>query len=239
MTADLGSTKALTFDVGGTVFDWYGSISKAVAELARGKGATVDAPAFTVAWRTAFFEALGRVRSGELPRMNADELNRHTLDDVASGFPAMALTGAEKDELTCVWHRLDAWPDAAPAIARLRERYEVVVLTVLSYSLVLESSKHAGISWDGIISCEFLPHFKPDVEAYHDGIRLLQLEPSQCMMVAAHRWDLEGARTAGMRTAYVPRPHERGPNPQPDLSPLPDVDVNSTGFEDLANKLLG
>ncbi len=239
MASDLEGVRALCFDVGGTVFDWYSGISTAVAEVAQLSGASLDAAEFAVQWRGLFFETLAKVRSGELPHLNADGIHRRTLDEVSSRYPTLALSDDDKTELTAAWHRLPAWPDAGSAIERLRARYEVVVLTVLSYSLVLESSKRNGISWDGIISCEFLPHYKPDREAYLDGVRLLQLEPWQCMMVAAHPWDLEGARGAGMRTAYVPRPYERGPNPAPDLSPQPGVDVNAIDFDDLANKLLG
>ena len=61
-----------------------------------------------------------------------------------------------------MWHRLNAWPDAPAAIERLRSRYTVVVLTVLSWSIVVDCSKHNGIDWDGILSCEFLGDYKPD-----------------------------------------------------------------------------
>ena len=239
MASDLEGVRALCFDVGGTVFDWYSGISTAVAETAQRRGVELDAGDFAVQWRGLFFETLAKVRSGELPHLNADVIHRRTLDEVSARSPALALNDDDKTELTAAWHHLPAWQDAAEAIERLRARYEVVVLTVLSYSLVLEASKRNGIGWDGIISCEFLPHYKPDREAYLDGVRLLQLEAWQCMMVAAHPWDLEGARGAGMRTAYVPRPYERGANVAPDLSPQPGVDVNAIDFTDLANRLLG
>jgi 2-haloacid dehalogenase len=198
----------------------------------------VDAPGFAVAWRGGFFDLLTRVRSGELPRMNADAMHRRLLDDIAPSFPSLNLTPGDKDELTQAWHLLPAWPDAQPAIARLRERYVVVVLTVLSYRLVLDCSKQNGIDWDGIVSCEFLAHYKPDREAYLDAMRLLQVEPLQCLMIAAHAWDLEAARGAGLRTAYVPRPDERGPA-SGDRSPMEGVDLNTLGFDDLAGRLLG
>ena len=239
MTADFDQVRALCFDVGGTVFDWYTGISVAVSEVAQRCDVSVNAGAFAVQWRELFFDTLAQVRSGDLPRMNADAIHRLTLDRVASSFPMLSLTDEDKSELTLAWHALPAWPDAAPAIDRLRARYEVVVVTVLSYSLVLRASKRNQISWDGIISCEFLQHYKPDREAYLEGAQLLQLEPSQCMMVAAHQWDLQAARGAGMYTAFVPRPYERGANATPDLSPLPGADISAIDFNDLANRLLG
>ena len=86
----------------------------------------------------------------------------------------------------------------------------MVVLTVMSTAIAIDSSKHNGIEWDGIISCEFLGHYKPDREAYLGGLRLLGVEPGQAMMCAAHHGDLRAAMAAGLRSAYVPRPGESG-----------------------------
>jgi 2-haloacid dehalogenase len=233
----LRDVKLLTFDVGGTVFDWHSAVSDAVSELARSKGVEVDASAFAVGWRELFFVTLAKVRSGALRRMNADGIHRLTLDEVGPKFPALALSDEEKDDLTDVWHRLPAWPDANPAIQRLRGKYTVVVLTVLSFGIVVDSSKHSGIDWDAIISCEFLQHYKPDVDAYLDGLELLGVEPREAMMVAAHEWDLKAAREAGLATAYVPRPRERGDATKYEATLL-DVDVNARDFIELADILL-
>jgi len=238
MDQRLADVKVLTFDVGGTVFDWYSGVTRAVTDLAKSKGVAVDASSFAIGWRELFFETLGQVRSGALPRMNADGIHRLTLNTVGDRFPALDLTDDEKDALTDVWHRLPAWPDANPAIQRLRSKFTVVVLTVLSFGIVVESSKHNGIDWDAIISCEFLQHYKPDVDAYLDGLDLLGIEPRGAMMVAAHKWDLLAAKEAGLATAYVPRPHERGENTQFDAT-VDGVDVNAPDFEGLADLLLG
>ena len=232
------SVKVLTFDVGGTVFDWHSAVSKAVDELARSKDVSIDSSAFAVDWRERFFDTLARVRSGALRRMNADGIHRLTLDEVAPKYARLDLSDEEKDALTDVWHRLSAWPDANPAIQRLRSRYTVVVLTVLSFGIVVESSKHSGIDWDGIVSCEFLAHYKPDTDAYLDAVELLGIEPHEALMVAAHQWDLKAAKEAGLMTAYVPRPLERGAATKFEPS-LAEADMNVKDFADLADRLLG
>jgi 2-haloacid dehalogenase len=238
MNDRLAGVKVLTFDVGGTVFDWYSAVVQAVGDTAKAKGVDVDAPGFAIGWRELFFDTLGLVRSGALRRMNADGVHRLTLDTMADRYPALALSDDEKDGLTDVWHSLSAWPDANPAIQRLRSRYTVVVLTVLSFGIVVESSKHSSIDWDGIISCEFLQHYKPDLDAYLDGLELLGIEPHEAMMVAAHKWDLMAAKEAGLATAYVPRPMERGEQTQYEAT-LEGVDVNAPDFTGLADLLLG
>jgi 2-haloacid dehalogenase len=231
--------RLLTFDVGGTVFDWHSTIRDDVRGIAAAKGARVDAAAFANAWRRGMFEHLAEVRSGQLPWMNADHLHRMALDDVLRREPELRLSNAERDELNRVWHRLRAWPDAPAAIARLRGRFTVIVLTVLSWAIVVDSSKAAGIDWDGVLACEFLGHYKPAREAYLAGVRLAGGTPEQAMMVAAHPGDLRAAMAAGLHAAYVPRPGEQGAGNDGDLSPQPDFAVNAADFADLARQLVG
>lgn len=237
-TIDLSQIRALTWDIGGTVFDWHHSIKEEVEALAAARGVELDPALFANTWRRGMFEQLQKVRSGDLPWMNADQLHRMVLDDLATQHPSLALSEADLDELNEVWHRLKVWPDAPDALRRLRERYTVVVLTVMSTAIAVDSSKHNGVEWDAILSCEFLGHYKPEPEAYLSGLRLLGVEPGQAMMCAAHPGDLRAAMAAGLRSAYVPRPGEQGEGNDPDLSPQPDFDINGADFTDLADQLL-
>jgi len=235
--ADLSNIKALTFDVGGTVFDWRGTIEEELRRLALEQSADLDVPQFATDWRRGMFQELGRVRTGEVPWMNADQLHRSVLDDVLAKHTAIELSDSGRDELNDVWHRLNAWPDAPAVIEKLRRRYMVVVLTVLSWSIVVDCSKHNGISWDGILSCEFLGYYKPDAEAYQKGVSLLRLEPAQAMMVAAHVGDLQAAMAAGLRSAYVHREGESAPIFEVADTP-PEWDVNTRDFAELGSQLL-
>ena len=57
------------------------------------------------------------------------------------------------------------------------------------------------------------------------------------MMVAAHLGDLRAAKAVGLRTAFVGRPREYGPDGKPDLKADPSVDVSAKDFNDLASQL--
>ena len=238
MVLDFSQIRALSCDVGGTVFDWHSTIRDEVSALAAASGAQVDAPVFANAWRSKMFELLARVRRDELPWMNADALHRMALDEIGPDQPGFQLSPGGADELNRVWHRLRVWPDFPPALELLRSRYTVIVLTVLSWSIVVDSSKQNDLSWDGILSCEFLGHYKPDREAYLAGVGMLGLQPDQVMMVAAHPGDLRSAAAAGLRTAYVPRPNERGEGSGPPGDAMPEFDVNARDFNDLAKQLV-
>jgi 2-haloacid dehalogenase len=51
------------------------------------------------------------------------------------------------------WLRLKAFDGAPEAIKRLRTKYTVLVLTILSWECIVRSSKAAKVQWDGILSC--------------------------------------------------------------------------------------
>ena len=69
------------------------------------------------------------------------------------------------------------------------------------------------------------------------GADILDLKPADVMMVAAHLGDLRAAKSVGLKTAFVARPHEYGPAGKPDLKADASVDVSATDFNDLATKL--
>ncbi len=225
--------KALAFDVGGSIFDWQTATRSAVRSLAAERGVEVDDRAFAFTWRRRMFDQLTEVRAGKRPWQNADQLHRAVLDELAEQHPALQLSAADRDELNRVWHRLGVWEDVAESLAKLRERYVVSTLTVLSLSIVVDSSKHAGIDWDAYLSCEFLGVYKPEARAYRYAAELLGAKPEETMMVAVHPPDLAAAQAAGLRTAYVkPKLEEAGSRGE-----TGGFDIRAADYRDLARQL--
>jgi 2-haloacid dehalogenase len=231
--------KALTFDVGGTVFDWRGAIETEVQRLSDQQGANADARQFATDWRIKMFETLSRVKAGEVPMLNADGIHRRVLDEVLDDHQSLNLSSPERDELNRIWHRMKTWPNAVDAIHKLRETYTTTVLTVLSYAIAVDCSKLNGLSWDGIMSGEFMDHYKADPEAYQQGAKLLGHQPDEVMMVATHTADLMAAKNAGLKTAYIHVEEEWMsvfPTPEP-VHSLDNFDVSATSWVELVEKL--
>lgn len=231
------SIRALTFDVFGTVVDWRGSIIREGRALAKRKNLKVDWAAVADAWRDGYKPAMDRVRKRQLPWMSIDQLHRLILDDVLAKLRIGGLTPKERDHLTLVWHRLRPWPDALRGIRRLKKRYIVATLSNGNMSLLVEMARNAGLPWDCVLSAELFRHYKPDPEAYLGAAALLGLQPSEVLMVAAHKDDLQAAKRCGLRTAFVRRPLERGPGAKADLSSDRSFDFNADDFNDLASQL--
>lgn len=228
--------KALTFDVFGTVTDWHTSVVLAGQRLAQAKELRVDWSGFANDWRAGYRPALQQVEQGAVPWANMDGIHRRILDGLLRKYQIDGLSEAEIADFNRVWHRLLPWADSVGGLNRLRCRYTVAALSNGHMALLVDIAKNAGLPWDCVLSAELARHYKPAPEVYQMAARLLDLDPAQIMMVTAHADDLQGARRAGFKTAFVSRPLELGPNTPPPQAPA-EADLAATDFLDLASKL--
>lgn len=69
-----------------------------------------------------------------------------------------------------------------------------------------------------------------------EGLALLDVELEQVLMVAAHSWDIGGASAAGLRTAFLERPNEKGPQQKADRAEDTVSDLSVDSFVELAER---
>jgi len=231
------NVKALTFDVFGTVVDWRSSLIRQGEALGKAKGFSVDWAKFADSWRGLYQPAMDEMRSGRRPWTKLDDLHRESLDKLLVQFGIKGLSEAEIDHLNRAWHRLDPWPDAVPGLTRLKKKFVLATLSNGNVALIVNMAKYGGLPWDAVLGAEVARHYKPQPETYLTTAALLGLAPGECMMVAAHNGDLGHASALGLRTAFVPRPAEHGPNPNKDVAPARQWDVIARDFQDLAERL--
>jgi len=234
---DVQGVKALIFDVFGTVVDWRSSVIKHGQNFGKRHGVEADWDAFADAWRGKYAPFMNKVRTGELPWTNLDGLHRMALEEVLNEFGINGVSDEAKAELNLAWRDLRPWPDSVPGLYRLKSRYIIAPMSNGNVALMTNMAKNGGLPWDCILGAELARHYKPDPESYLTAVKLLMLEPSQVMMTAAHQNDLLAAGKVGLKTAFVPRPLERGPGRTPDPTPDPSFTVVANDFMDLAAKL--
>ena len=226
--------RALVFDVFGTCVDWRGSV---IREL-EATGREADWPAIADEWRReGYIRGIARIRSGETPYVSSDVLFRRKLDELLLKYRLDGFSEAEIQDLAHAWRRLDPWPDTVPGQQRLKSRYTIATLSNGSFATLTQMAKRAGMPWDCIISTELRQTFKPEREAYLLAPTLLELEPDEVMLVAAHDNDLKGAQRAGLHTALIPRPLEWGADGEQPPPPDPSFDFVARDFGDLATQL--
>lgn len=233
MNAKDKSVAVLAFDVFGTVVDWHGSIVKEIRKLDAG----IDGHAFANAWRSGYVPAMQRVSQGGAAWTRLDDLHRNILDQILPDFGLADLSESDRKHLNLVWHRLEPWPDAVSALNRLRARFTVCTLSNGNIALLTNMAKYADLRWDCILSAEVFRAYKPNPAVYLGVAEVFDVSPSAVMMVAAHHDDLAAARSNGLRTAFVERPKEFGPDMTADIARKAGDEYHCSDLGQLADQL--
>lgn len=228
---------ALLFDVFGTVVDWRTSIRDDLARRFGKLGIERDWEAFAQDWRALYQPAMETIRAGNRDYVRLDTLHRENLEQLLPKYDLTDLTEEQRDDTNRVWHRLTPWPDSIPGMARLRTRYFLATLSNGNIALMANMAKNTGLPWDAILGSEVTRSYKPDPATYLGSIEALALKPEQCMMVAAHNYDLAKADSLGMQTAFIARPTEYGDRQSADFQAEQDWTVVCDSMVELAEQL--
>ena len=229
--------KALTFDTFGTVVDWRTSIINDLTAYGRKHGLNVDWTAFVDEWKNAYKPGMDKVRKGEWPWTTIDGIYRKALDEMAPRYGLDRLDEAALHHINRVWHRLLPWPDAVAGLTRLKKKFLISTLSNGDVDMLANMAKLGGLPWDVILCGQVFRHFKPDPEIYLGALEMLDCQPHEVMMVAAHNDDLKHARSHGMRTGFVLRPTEYGTRQQTNLKAAEAWDIVASDFGELASAL--
>jgi 2-haloacid dehalogenase len=231
------AVKALFFDIFGTVVDWRGGVAREAEAILAPQGYRIDWLAFADAWRDEYQPAMEKVRAGKLPFSKLDLLHRHNLDRIRPRFGLDDLSEDLCRDLNTAWHRLPAWPDVPEGLTRLRAQFLLAPVSNANIGLMARLARHNGFHWDAILGAEIAGDYKPKPRVYEAACEAFDLPPHECMMVAAHSYDLAAAAACGLRTAHVARPDEAGPSTG-ESGPRVPVDVAASDFIDLARQLV-
>ena len=177
--------KVCIFDVFGTVVDWRGSLIQDLPGLGKKYGMDTDWTSFADDWRGLYQPQMHRVRKGELPWTNIDELHKEAFEMLLTKR-GLKHPGEEGSwEFTRLWHKLRPWPDSVEGIGMMKKKYVVATLSNGNVALLINMAKNGGIPWDHCFSGETFRHYKPDPDGGHAPWALQVLEVS-------------GARIAGL-----------------------------------------
>lgn len=209
-------------------------IELATATGARG-GLQADWAGVVDDWRRAYQPAMDRVRHGA-PWRDLDSLHRETLAGVLAGRN-IAVTAADREILVRGWRRLRPWPDCRTGLDRLRGKFVTATLSNGHVPLLVDLLKFADLRVDAVLSAQLAESYKPDAEVYRTALRLLDCQPDEAGMVAAHPSDLRAAAALGLRPIFVRRPEEWGPGTALPALPALDGLLDADGLGELATSL--
>ena len=104
---------------------------------------------------------------------------------------------------------LPAHPEVKEALQSLKDAgYKLVSFTNSSNKGVETQFKNSGLLsyFDERLSIEDMGKFKPHADAYDWAARKMGIQPNECLLIAAHGWDIAGAIWANWRGAFISRP---------------------------------
>ena len=234
----VSAPRALFFDVFGTLVDWRQGIARESEAILSPLGHRLDWLAFADDWRAQYQPTLEQVRSGKRAYEKLDALHRENVQPVLARFGVSDASDDTLDALTNAWRRLPAWPDVPEGLARLRERFLLAPVSNGNISMMAMLARRNGFPWDAILGAELADDYKPNAEVYLAACAAFDLAPAQCVMVAAHTYDLKAAAALGLRTAHVARPDEYGPG-KGESAPGISVDWAAPDLTALADLMCG
>lgn len=210
--------QVLFFDVNETLLDvapLQSSVAQALGE--REEAATL--------WFTSLLQ-YSLVASAGQQYHPFDQIGVATLQMVAQNF-GIELSTEDAQEVLSPIRSLPPHPDVPEALDKLKKAgYPLIALTNSSSSVLKDQMKNAGLnSFFGYTwSIADIGLYKPHRQVYQWAAQRYGTDPRECMLIAAHGWDIAGALWASLRTAFISRPgHQLFPlAPSPELT-APDL----------------
>ncbi|CAE6472740.1 unnamed protein product [Rhizoctonia solani] len=241
MTNSLAGVKALVFDVFGTVFDWHTNVTKTLAAHARPESSLTGSQwaLFAHKWRQGiYFYRHAAVERGKY--FSPETIYLRSLEELVRTEDVNEGWDEAKMKVICeAWKGQTPWEDTLTGMESLKARFIVAALSNGSAKDFIAMNRASGVTWDYILTSDLINSIKPSPDSYKITIRLLGLKPEEIAMVAAHEYDLEAAKSHGMKTIYIDRDTEDTLIDKSSLRDHFDLFIESGGLQQLAKQIEG
>jgi 2-haloacid dehalogenase len=118
------------------------------------------------------------------------------------------------------WRELKPWSGVPEALAALRGRATLAIVTNCSTHLGLMAAGVLAVNWDCVITAEEAGYYKPNPQPYRVALARLGVAPAEAAFVAGSGYDLIGTSAVGLRTYW----HNRVGLKRPDHAPPPNLE---------------
>jgi len=193
------------------VFDAYGTLFDVMSVETTVKNVVHNAVEFTALWRAKQLE-YAFLRT--LMNHYADfwQVTGDALDYTAARFE-LDLQAEQRETLLDAWLNVQAFPDAADALANLT-RYRRAILSNGTPAMIHAAVTANGLEQllDTVLSVEQVRMFKPRPEVYALVEQELGVAPQATAFVSSNGWDVVGAAAFGFQVYWINRnawPYER------------------------------
>jgi 2-haloacid dehalogenase len=217
---DFAGKAVLTFDCYGTLIDWETGIAAAVRPVLRAHGlavsddrllelyAEIEAAAEAGPYR-AYAEVLAAAMRGLGQRL---------------GF---APTPAEVVHLANSVGAWPAFPDTPAALAALRRRFKLAIISNVDDVLFAATARRLGVDFDWVVTAQQARSYKPSTAIFRVALDRIGLPTERLVHVAQSLFhDHVPAKQLGLDTVWVNRRRGRpGFGATPPAAAQPDLEV--------------
>ena len=215
---DYGRFEALTFDCYGTLIDWEAGLTAAFGPILSTHGIAMDDD--DVLTRFASYEAAAEAG----PYQTYRHVLAAGLRGVAGelGFePSDAETAAFSGSVVD-W---PAFPDSSAALARLKSRLRLGVITNCDDDLFAASNERLGVELDWIVTAQQVRSYKPAEKGFLAAFGRIGLPRERILHVAQSLFhDHAPAQRLGLTSVWIDRRHGRpGSGATPRAIATPDA----------------
>ena len=198
------SIRICMFDQYGTVVDMQSGLTDIATPFLKKKGWSGNPSSFVTWWRRTHFE--NSMIDALLHREHTPyrEVGHRSVAHVMDRA-GIEYTMDEVRYLVGEIEKLRPFPEVPAALARLQTKYKLVVLSNGDRDMLETAKRYHKIPFDKVISVAEANSFKPHVATYTRAAEIMGVRMDEVLFVANHAFDCIGAKSAGMRTAFIDR----------------------------------
>jgi 2-haloacid dehalogenase len=205
---DYSGFDALTFDCYGTLIDWERGILAALPAGLDGEAALA-----------AFAELESELEAG--PYLRYRDVLARCYDGLAERF---GLAPDGRDAFADSVGDWPAFPDSPAALARLKDRFKLGVITNCDDDLFARSNALLGVEFGYVITAEQVGAYKPSTRGFEEAFSRIHLPRERILHVAQSLFhDHVTAKRLGLSTVWIDRRSGRGGGATPPAEAKPDA----------------
>lgn len=225
---DLTAYRALTFDCYGTLIDWETGMTPILRDWARRGALALDAETLL----EAFGDAEARAEA-EQPMLLYPDILRLVVHRMSEHYGIPRDRRAE-DELANSVGRWPPFADSPAALAALKSRYKLAILSNVDRASFAGSNRQLGVEFDLVITAEDVGSYKPDERNFRtllDTLSELGIASTEVLHVAQSLYhDHVPAQRLGLKSVWIDRRRGKsgaGATARPDTPVAPDLEYPS------------
>jgi 2-haloacid dehalogenase len=202
---DFNQFEVVSFDCYGTLIDWESGILPVLRQLLSSR--KIDLSDDATLELFAEFES-------EFEKSEDDYIKyREILQEIVQEFGKRFNFEPTETELKCLIESIKNWqpfPDTVAALAALKQKYKLAVISNIDDDLFADTAKHLKVELDWLITAQQVRSYKPSTRNFEIALATMGIAPEKLLHVAQSIYhDILPAASMGISTVWVNRRHEK------------------------------